>query len=112
MKITRFSVTEDHIKLLKSMYIGWQDCEFGAPEVDPKRPYGNSDVYHDIAEILDWPYNRNPETYEYTDLAIKKMDKIHREMETVLQILVSNCSIRPGTYEAKEFSNDWHRVNK
>ena len=48
-----FTVTDDHLKLLARTFIdydGW--TEFGAPEVDPKLPYGNSDVYDDIAEIL------------------------------------------------------------
>ena len=31
----------------------WDDCEFGAPAIDCKRPYGNSDVYNDIAKILE-----------------------------------------------------------
>jgi hypothetical protein len=47
-----FTVTEGHLKLLQHLNIGWDDCEFGAPCVDPKRPYGNSSVYIDIAEIL------------------------------------------------------------
>jgi hypothetical protein len=50
--VTEFTVTEDHLKLLRRAYIGWDDCEFGAPGIDPKRPYGNSDVIGDIAEIL------------------------------------------------------------
>lgn len=35
------------------MHIGYDAwTEFGAPEVDPKRPYGNSNVYLYLAEIL------------------------------------------------------------
>jgi hypothetical protein len=48
-----FTLTEAHLKLLKRANVGWQDCETGAPEIDPKRPYGNSSVYLDVAEILD-----------------------------------------------------------
>lgn len=47
-----FVLTEDHLKLLAKSYWQWQDCETGAPEMDPKRPYGNSDVAGDIREIL------------------------------------------------------------
>lgn len=49
---TTFTVTDDHLKLLRRASVGWSDCEFGAPEIDPKRPYGNSNVLGDIAEIL------------------------------------------------------------
>jgi hypothetical protein len=41
------------------MYITWDDCEFGAPACDCKRPYGNSDVYGDMAEILGLNLYRN-----------------------------------------------------
>ena len=47
-----FELTEEHIKLLRQMCVSWDDCEFGAPAIDCKRPYGNSDVYSDIAKIL------------------------------------------------------------
>ncbi|MCU1325011.1 MAG: hypothetical protein JWN34_381, partial [Bryobacterales bacterium] len=47
-----FFVTSEHLKLLQRMCVGWQDCEYGAPEIDPKRPYGNSSVEYDILEIL------------------------------------------------------------
>lgn len=29
------------------------DCEYGGWEIDPKRPFGNSDVEGDILEMLD-----------------------------------------------------------
>jgi hypothetical protein len=44
--------TADHLTLLKRSEWSWDDCEFGAPAMDPKRPYGNSDVENDLAEIL------------------------------------------------------------
>lgn len=47
-----FEVKEEHIKLLRSAYTSWDDCEFGAPAIDCKRSYGNSDVLGDMAEIL------------------------------------------------------------
>ena len=91
-----FKVTPDHIKLLQHMYVSWFDCEYGAPCIDPKRPYGNSFVEGDIAEILGWDIDD-----DYSDLFEATREKcaaIHAEMQTVLQILVSNLSIQPGTY--------------
>ena len=48
--VTEFTVTEEHLKLLRRAYVDWEDCEFGAPAIDCKRPYGNSDVIADIGE--------------------------------------------------------------
>ena len=39
-----FTLTADHITLLRAMYVGWCGDEYGAPEIYSKRPYGNSDV--------------------------------------------------------------------
>jgi hypothetical protein len=52
-----FTVTEDHLKLLRHVYdLYWEPCEgYGAPYVGPKKLYGNSDVPRDVAEILGRP---------------------------------------------------------
>lgn len=92
-----FKVTEEHIKLLQSMYVSWFDCEYGAPCINPKRPYGNSFVEGDIAKILGWLDNNDDED-DFPEELYEKCATIHSEMETVLQILVSNLSIQPGTY--------------
>lgn len=39
-------------KLAKELSWYWDDCETGAPAIDPKRPYGNSSVASDVLEIL------------------------------------------------------------
>lgn len=51
---TRFALTDQHLTLLRSAYVRWEDCEFGAPAIDYKRPYGNSDVVGDMAMISEW----------------------------------------------------------
>ena len=42
------------MKLLEKACWDYEECEYGAPAIDCKRPYGNSDVEGDIAEILGW----------------------------------------------------------
>ena len=55
----QFEVTEDHLKLVQRMYWQWDDHAYdGAPAVGLKRPYGNSDVMYDIAQILGWTVPR------------------------------------------------------
>lgn len=36
MRTLDFTLTDDHVKLLHAMFVGWDDCESGAPAVDPK----------------------------------------------------------------------------
>lgn len=53
--IERFTVTDEHLRLLRRTHVSWDSAEFGAPGLDPKLPYGNSNVFGDIAEILEVP---------------------------------------------------------
>jgi len=124
-----FTLKSEHIKLLSRTCVGWDDCEFGAPEIDPKRPYGNSDVYQDMLEILGlkelrsgvfefklfgkkWllkgedKYNIYLEGADEEDL-IEKLNELHKELETALQIVLSTRSFKPGVYEAEEYTDDW-----
>lgn len=89
-----FVLTEEHIKLLRAMCVGWQDCEYGAPEIDPKRPYGNSGVEADIHEIL-----TNERDYELTDAQRERYAQLHRETQIALEILLQLGELRPGTYD-------------
>jgi hypothetical protein len=107
MVIEQFEVTPDHIKLLQAMYVDWNDSENGAPTINPKRPYGNSDVTCDIAKILGWDL---PEDEDEIDEKYNiQADKIHREMETCLQILLVNMSIEQGIYEKESYRKDWKK---
>ena len=95
-----FMLTEEHIKLLKRAYVDWWDCEFGAPIINPKRPYGNSDVIGDIGEIL----GIKPDNGEdFTDEQEEGMNQIHKETQTALQIILSTGSFTPGLYEMVEY---------
>jgi hypothetical protein len=98
-KRTTFTVTGDHLKLARRMYVGWLDDEYGAPEINPKRPYGNSDVPSDIADILG------------RDMSDDDAYAIHREMETVLQIALVTGRFEAGEYEVDAYSVAWERVD-
>ena len=99
----RFTLTEDHLKLLQHMVIRWEDCEFGAPAVDCKRPYGYSDVLESMAQIL--KVELRPETED-------ALRALHREMETALQIVVARAGTPtlPGEYVASDRGTDWKRA--
>lgn len=108
-----FVLTEDHIKLLRRMYVGWQYCETGAPEIDPKRPYGNSDVVYDIAEILGWDLftDHNDEQHLSTE-QYEIANRLHQETQTALQIVLSTLDVEPGTYRLDTpYGKDWRRIS-
>lgn len=89
-----FTLTDDHLKLLRAMHVGWQDAEYGAPEIDPKRPYGNRGVECDIHEIL-----TGEKDYELTDEQRERYSQLHRETQTALEIMLQLGELRPGTYD-------------
>lgn len=112
MKIQRFVMTKEHLKLMRRMYVDWWDCEFGAPAINPKRPYGNSDVLHDIHEILTGETigRTDSKRDELTERESRKYAKLHQEMQTALQVALSTGSFKVGKYEAEEYGQEWHRV--
>jgi len=108
----RFKLTEQHLNLIRRMNIRYNEyCGFGAPEVDPKRPYGNSGVYYDIGEILDIvPENGDPDYPEFTEEQEEKMLALHKETAKALQVIVASGSFELGIYEAEEYRDNWRKV--
>lgn len=107
--IVEFTVTEDHLKLIRAMYVDWQDMEFGAPAIDPKRPYGNSDVTGDIAEILGEPVPVDDDAVEdWFDANDERLTQLHRETQTALQIVLTTGTFETGTYTREPpFIREW-----
>jgi len=108
----QFTITKDHLKLLKHMYVSWNDCEYGAPEINPKRPYGNSSVEEDICKILG--FEEVDVNYEkgYKTEDLKKAASLHREMENVLQIGLCTGKFEEGVYVKKDryCSRSWEKL--
>lgn len=133
-KYKTFEIKPEHLKLLKEMYVSWDDCEFGAPCIDPKRPYGNCDVYEDMIKILGlkeikegifeftlfektWILKGEDKNNLYLDgkderKLLNELKKLHDEMDKVLQICLSTQTFEIGTYKAEEYSNNWFNIKK
>lgn len=92
-----FELTDDHLKLLTASYVQWQDCETGAAEIDPKRPYGNSAVYTDVAELLGWPTPDQDDEEAWEVIRTRAME-IHSQTVTALQIVLGCRTFKPGKY--------------
>ena len=123
-----FEVKKEHLTLLKRMCVGWQNCEFGAPEIDPKRPYGNSGVIGDMIEIFGKEVKRGifkvdvcgkeyyvtpDEDSEDMEELEKILNTLHKETETVLQIVLQTGMFKEGKYRLKDkYSNNWEYIGE
>ena len=116
-ELTEFTVTEDHLKLLRHVRVDfWDPGEgVGAAGINSKKPYGNSYVQRDIAEILDapdedWIYEGGHKAY-VTDEAQERFTRLHVETMVALQIVLATGEFRPGRYwRATTWGIDWQRV--
>ena len=104
MQYQYFTVTEDHLKLLRRFHVGWQNMETGAPEIDPKKPYGNGGVEGDIHKILT---GGNGKLF---DEDCQRYRAIHRETEKALQIVLSTGYFKPGKYKCEMGGYEWTEV--
>jgi len=100
----RFTMTHEHLTLLRHANVSWNDAEYGAPTIDPKRPYGNSSVADDIRELLDL---KHPDEGDHEDLYDADVDQIHRELETALEIVLRTGKFEPGTYSTEDYGGEW-----
>jgi hypothetical protein len=86
-------IDENHLKLLSKAYVRWDDCETGAPAIDPKRPYGNSNVEGDVAEILGIEWDGEDRVKR------DELFNIHAGTNTAMGILLSTLPQKFGQYE-------------
>lgn len=107
-----FTIAAGHRLLLMQMNVAWDDCEFGAPCICPKKPYGNGDVVGDMAKILGIePVPTDDEETHWPPGTTERMEALHREMETVLQIVVTTGQSEVGRYHADKYQNNWTRLD-
>lgn len=104
-----FTLTAEHVTLLRHAVVSWEDCEFGAPAIDCKRPYGNSDVIGDMVELLEVEGHRDQWGEDMiSDADTFHLIELHRELETALQIVLGCGTFHPGRYVRSEtWRNDW-----
>jgi hypothetical protein len=108
-----FTMLGVHLELLKRVYVDWDRTEFGAPCVDPKRPYGNSDVLDDMAEILGLDvFTDRHGSRHLTENQEKFLRELHEQTETALQIVLRMLPgpVEIGRYEADKYEENWKWV--
>lgn len=106
-ELIRFHVTEEHLKLLRAANVQYEDgIEWGAAAIDPKRPYGNGDLYGDIARLVG--IEPGPDEYDpFTEAERERMMGLHRDLATVLQIVLLVGRFEAGEYEADRYFRNW-----
>jgi hypothetical protein len=109
--VKRFTVTDEHLRLLRRAYISWDDGEFGAPGINGKRPYGNSNVFADMADILDMPDREWADEGEDPPPEVEwRFLRLHVETAIVLQIGVATGEFLAGRYvRGDEWNSRWER---
>jgi hypothetical protein len=107
MGIKIFELKDVHIKLLSKAHVDWNNCEFGAPTIDPKRPYGSSFVWPDLAESLGL---RPDYDGDWSGENFSAMMEIHKETQIALQIFLKTGKMETGVYEADEYSYNWKKI--
>ena len=130
-RATEFEVTEDHLKLVRQLCRGglyWEPGEGdGAPFFNPKKPYGNSNVPQDVAEIVeapdsDWEWEDvpavsggQPQVARARFLREDAYDRYLRldvEAAIALQIVLATGAFRPGRYiRTDTWGNDWTQAS-
>jgi len=109
MSKKRFTVTEDHLKILKLLRIDYDQ----GPEVDRKRPYGNTDYQGDILTALGEKQTEAASGEKFwTKDQGNRADSLHREVGKALQIVLCTGMFETGTYEQRKSyrSNSWEKI--
>jgi hypothetical protein len=104
MSPTEFEITDGHIELLRAMCWRWDDTGFGAPGVDPKRPFGFSGGHlAAVASVLGEVFD--PDNVAQENLLMG----VYRDTLTVLRIVLSAGCVAPGVYRyTGGTSNTWY----
>jgi hypothetical protein len=95
-----FDLTDEHVTLLRHAYVNWDDCEFGAPAINCKRPYGTSDALTDIAKLLHPEFSsmREGAQADWLEDNADRLCSLHEQTQTALQIFLITGRMLPGRY--------------
>jgi hypothetical protein len=104
-----FLVTSKHLALAKRLSIIWYDRENGGPGADIVRPYGNSGLISDIAEIIGYPLPEGDACFSAA--AEHYLEGLHRDMHIVLQIILHTRQVKAGVYKKPSLTDDWVAVS-
>lgn len=103
----QFTIKEEHLKLLRRLQIDEVDFR-----IDQKRPFGNSDVYKDVVDILEWKVNYDENSQMGVEW-VERVDKILKELCTALEIIVQSLGDHHdyvGKWKYHQKDSKWYKV--
>lgn len=101
-----FVLKKEHLKLLQNMWIDFDEFNYyGAPHVNEKRPYGNSDVYMDVAEIVGIPFDDDYGDKYLSEDNHKDAQRWHAETGSAVWIVLQNAgnTVPLGIWEQEDY---------
>ena len=104
-----FTVTDEHLKLLRRANVDWDDCEFGAPAIDCKRPYGNGDVL--LTSVKSSAISLSTGIRMMTAITTRRSRttslELHAQTGVVLQIALATGEFKPGPVCLRQVPRNW-----
>lgn len=114
-----FKLTQEHVNLLRSMMIDWDESMGGAPMVDPLDPYGGGPGPGAVLQaagvctpVVNSSDREGRHVASYRDSDALVAQRLHAGTATALQIVLSTASFEPGTYRRLDNrGRRWERVS-
>ena len=108
----RFELTADHVKLLRRANVRWSDGAYdGSPEIDAKRPFGNSDWVSDVAEIIGLEPQEDDDGEKHWPKGTRdRCVALYKQLGDALQVVLAAGSFEPGLYVCDDYRANWRRA--
>ena len=109
LKMDRLTVTDAHVALLRRVNVReLRSAGFPVAAMDVKRPYGNSDVVADLADVAGLAPDADG---VFAEGDIRALEALHVEVMACMAILVNTGECVAGrTYTRPRFGARWERV--
>ena len=110
-----FTITGEHLLLLGRLNWRWNGALdehwWGGPAVSQRRPFGDEDMFGNIAELVDraaWVAARESDDFEaYRAANEARFRRLHAEMVLVLEIVCSTGQHRSGRFIRASVLDIW-----
>ena len=118
MKQLVFVLTNEHLQLIQRLNIRSHSSKdkkhfpYPVPAVDLYRPFGNSAVLYDVAEIagIEPRGEMSDDVQLLSDEQKEQLKQLIAEIPTALQICTSTLSFQTGVYTRRGEWDDWQLI--
>jgi hypothetical protein len=95
-----FTLTSDHVRLLRQLRVVWIEVEAGAPVIDVEMPFGSTEIHRDVARILGHPgvFPAPPSGTPRERAGQMEVVELPAGLLQAVEILLDAGKLRPGSY--------------